>query len=66
MDVDPAAGRHPPAARRRVGDGGTGDTLSQIAVDHGSTTDAVWQANHDRAEPDGDHFTTRTTWNRAG
>ena len=33
-----------------------GVTLSQIAVDHGSTTDALWQANHDRTEPDGDHF----------
>jgi len=34
-----------------------GDSLSQIAVDYGSTTTAVWQANHDRAEPGGAHFT---------
>ena len=34
-----------------------GDSLSQIAADHDTSTDAVWQANQGRAEPDGAHFT---------
>ncbi len=33
-----------------------GDSLSQIAVDHGSTTAALWQANQDRPEPGGSHL----------
>lgn len=47
----------PPAAAAGSVTVAPGDTLSQIAVDHGSTTDALWHANHDRTEPDGDNFT---------
>jgi len=54
----PAADAPPTAAAGAVTVTVTaGDSLSQIAVDHGSTTAAVWQANHDRAEPGGAHFT---------
>lgn len=34
-----------------------GDTVSQLAADHGSTTAAMWAANEDRAEPGGARFT---------
>ena len=34
----------------------SGDSLSQIAADHGSTTAALWQANQDRPEPGDSHF----------
>jgi LysM repeat protein len=50
--VPPAATPVPAGAVTVV----AGDSLSQIAVDHGSTTAAVWQANQDRPEPGGSHF----------
>lgn len=50
----PPAATPPPAGAVTVV---PGDSLSQIAVDHGSTTAALWQANQDRPEPGDAHFT---------
>ncbi len=49
----PPASTPPPAGAVTVV---PGDSLSQIAVDHGSTTAALWQANQDRPEPGDSEF----------
>jgi len=49
----PPASTPPPAGAVTVV---PGDSLSQIAVDHGSTAAALWQANQDRPEPGDSEF----------
>jgi len=49
----PPAATPPPAGAVTVV---PGDSLSQIAVDHGRTTAALWQANQDRPEPGDSEF----------
>ncbi len=50
----PPAGPAPSAGEVTVA---AGDSMSQIAADHGSTTAALWNTNHDRTEPGGQRFT---------
>ena len=64
---DTTAGDNPAAAAEPGSDDGSqqvevtvraGDTLSEIAADHGATDwTTVWPANAGREEPDGDRFT---------
>lgn len=51
--IQPPASTPPPAGAVTVV---PGNSLSQIAVDHGSTTAALWQANQDRPEPGDSQF----------